>query len=69
MEFTETMQEQIIEVQDAEVKDEEPNLSQPFAIIEDIPVFFQVVKMYPKKICKFLKKKINKHIIKNFKIS
>ena len=37
-------------MQDAEVKDEELDLSQPFAIIEDIPVFFLVMKMYPKKI-------------------
>ena len=50
MESSLTDREEIIEVQDAEVKGEELELSQPFAIIEDIPVFFLVMKMYPKKI-------------------
>ena len=50
MESSLTDREEIIEVQDAEFKNEELDLSQPFAIIEDIPVFFLVMKMYPKKI-------------------
>lgn len=40
MESSLTDREEIIEVQDAEFKNEELDLSQPFAIIEDIPVFF-----------------------------
>ena len=67
IESTETDQEEIIEVDDIDIEEEEDDLSVPFAIIEDIPLFPGCEKVKKSKRRQCFQEKINRHIVKNFR--
>lgn len=66
IESTETSQEEeIVEVEDVEVEEIEEDISIPFAVIEDVPVFPGCEGASNKKAC--FQEMIQKHIRKNFR--
>lgn len=66
IESTETSQEEeVMEVEDVEVEDIDEDLSVPFAVIEDVPVFPGCEKASDKKAC--FQEKMQKHIKRNFR--
>lgn len=66
IESTETSQEEeVIEVDDVEVEEIDEDLSVPFSVIEDVPVFPGCEKSGDKKKC--FQEQIQKHIRKNFR--
>lgn len=66
IESTETSQEEeVIEVEDVEVEDFDEDMSVPFAVIEDVPIFPGCEGASDKKAC--FQEKMQKHIVKNFR--
>ena len=66
IESTETSQEEeVMEVEDVEVEEVEEDISVPFAVIEDVPVFPGCEGASNKKAC--FQEMIQKHIRKNFR--
>lgn len=66
IESTETSQEEeVMEVEDVEVEEVEEDISVPFAVIEDVPVFPGCEGASDKKAC--FQDQMNKHIRKNFR--
>lgn len=66
IESTETSQEEeVIEVEDVEVEEVEEDISVPFAVIEDVPIFPGCEGASDKKSC--FQEMMQKHIRKNFR--
>ncbi len=66
IESTETSQEEeVMEVEDVEVEEVDEDISVPFAVIEDVPVFPGCENASNKKAC--FQEQMNKHIRKNFR--
>ena len=66
IESTETSQEEeVIEVEEVEVEEVEEDISVPFAVIEDVPVFPGCERSGDKKAC--FQEMMQKHIRKNFR--
>ena len=66
IESTETSQEEeVIEVEEVEVEEVEEDISVPFAVIEDVPVFPGCERAGDKKAC--FQEMMQKHIRKNFR--
>ncbi|MFD2588462.1 energy transducer TonB [Croceitalea marina] len=66
IESTETSQEEeVMEVEDVEMEEVDEDISVPFAVIEDVPVFPGCEKASNKKAC--FQEQMNKHIRKNFR--
>ncbi|MEN1783567.1 MAG: energy transducer TonB [Bacteroidota bacterium] len=66
IESTETSQEEeVMEVEDVEVEEIDEDISVPFAVIEDVPVFPGCERASNKKAC--FQEMMNKHIRKNFR--
>ena len=66
IESTETSQEEeVMEVEEVEVEEVEEDISVPFAVIEDVPVFPGCEKSSNKKAC--FQEMMQKHIRKNFR--
>lgn len=66
IESTETSQEEeVMEVEDVEVEEIDEDISVPFAVIEDVPVFPGCEGSSNKKAC--FQEMMNKHIRKNFR--
>lgn len=67
IESTETDQDEIIEVEEVIVEEVEEEVSVPFAIIEDIPLFPGCERVKKSKRRQCFQEKINRHIVKNFR--
>ncbi|MGD2005030.1 MAG: energy transducer TonB [Flavobacteriaceae bacterium] len=67
IESTETDEEEIIDVEAVEIEEEEEEISVPFAIIEEAPIFPGCEKVDKSKQRDCFQKQINKHIVKNFR--
>src|SRR5690554_5804952 len=66
IESTESSQEQeVVEIEEVEVEEFEEDVSIPFAVIEDVPVFPGCENAKDKKAC--FQEKIQAHIVKNFR--
>jgi len=66
IESTETSQEEeVMEVEDVEMEEVDEDISVPFAVIEDVPVFPGCEGASNKKAC--FQEQMNKHIRKNFR--
>jgi len=66
IESTETSQEEeVIEIEEVEVEEVEEDISVPFAVIEDVPVFPGCEGAKDKKAC--FQEKMQAHIVKNFR--
>ncbi|PQJ15837.1 energy transducer TonB [Aureicoccus marinus] len=66
IESTETSQEEeVMEIEDVEVAEVEEDISVPFAVIEDVPVFPGCERAKDKKAC--FQEQMMKHIRKNFR--
>ena len=66
IESTETSQEEeVIEIEDVEVEEVDEDISVPFAVIEDVPIFPGCEGASDKKAC--FQEKMQKHIVKNFR--
>lgn len=65
IESTETNQEEIVEIEDVEVVEVVEDISVPFAVIEDVPVFPGCENARDKKAC--FQEMIQRHIRKNFR--
>ncbi|MCX7550115.1 energy transducer TonB [Xanthomarina sp. F2636L] len=72
LESTETSQEEkidepVVEVQDVQVEEVEEDVSVPFSVVEKVPIYPGCIGATNKELKDCFSKKINDHIIKNFK--
>ena len=66
IESTETSQEEeVVEIEDVEVEEVDEDLTVPFSVIEDVPIFPGCEGASDKKAC--FQEKMQKHIVKNFR--
>tara|TARA_Y100000385_G_C12957199_1_gene578072 strand:+ start:581 stop:982 length:402 start_codon:yes stop_codon:yes gene_type:complete len=66
IEFTEIDKGEIVEVEEVEIEEEFDDVDVRFSVIEDDPIFPGCEKENKSELRNCFKKKINKHILKNF---